>query len=131
MTATKRTARRTTGQRKKAFLAAYREYSTITHACTAAGVGRSTVYDWQQADEDFAVAMHDARHGVRDDLVMEGVRRAKDGSDTMLIFMLKALDPEMFRENVKVEHSGRIGHDLEGMDDDQLRRVAQGLEALP
>ena len=123
--------RGTQAQQKKAFLAAYAELGTIVHACRAANVPRRTVYNWRQADEDFALALHDAGQDVRDDLVKEAIRRAKDGSDTMLIFMLKALDPAMFRENVKVEHSGRIAHDLEGLSDEQLDKVAQGLEALP
>ncbi len=114
-------------QKKEAFLAAYADCGTILHAARAVGISRQTVYNWQQADEDFAVAMHASTRDVRDDLFAEARKRAKDGSDTLLIFLLKALDPEMFRENVRVEHSGRIGHDVSGMSTEELEQLADQL----
>lgn len=120
---------RTSAQQKKKieFLAAFEDLGTITGACRSTSVGRRTVYDWQQADEDFALALHDARRAVADDLEHEAIRRAKDGSDTLLIFLLKAHDPDRFRENVKVEHSGRVGHDISGMTTEELERLADQL----
>ena len=119
---------RTAGQQKKAeFLAAFEDLGTITAACRQVGVGRQTVYDWRQADEDFAVALHDARKAVADDLEIEAIRRAKDGSDTLLIFLLKAHAPDRFRENVRVEHSGKIAHDTSGMSLKELERLADQL----
>lgn len=149
MAATKRTTRRTPKKDwRPAFLGALADGASITRAAEVAKVGRRTAFDHRHQDEDFALAWHEAAEAGADKLEDEARRRAAEGvlkpvyqggklvgeireySDTLLIFLLKGKRPEVFRENVKVEHSGRIAHDLEGMDDDQLRRVAEGLEAF-
>lgn len=112
-------------QKRDAFLKAYERLGTITHAAKEAGVSRRTVYNWQQADEDFALAMHDCREQVTEDLEREAVRRAKDGSDTLLIFLLKANRPEKYRENVKIEHAGSVNRSYDGVDTEQLRERAR------
>lgn len=119
---------RTFSHPKKAeFIDAYIELGTITHAARKAGISRRTVYDWRQADEEFALALHDCREQVTDDLEREAITRAKDGSDTLLIFMLKANRPEKYRENVKIEHAGTIKQDLSSVDSEQLRERARAL----
>ena len=126
-------ARRTrTRDWKPDFLTAFEQTGTVVQAARAAGIDRMTAYRARQADEDFAIAWADVEEKVTETLERVALQRAIDGSDRLIEFLLKARRPDRYRENtVKVEHSGRIGHDLEGMDDDQLRRVAQGLEALP
>lgn len=116
-----------TQQKKDAFIQAYAELGTITHAARQAGIARKTVYRWQQADEDFALAMHDCREQVTDTLEREAIRRATDGSDTLLIFMLKANRPDKYRENVKIEHSGQIRQDLSDLSTEELRERARAL----
>lgn len=117
---------------KPDFLQALETTGTVVQACRAAGIDRRTAYRARQADETFALAWADVDEKVTETLERVALQRAVEGSDRLIEFLLKARRPEKYRENtVKVEHSGRIGHDLEGMDDDQLRRVAKGLEALP
>ena len=43
-----------------------------------------------------------------DSLEVEARRRAFAGSDTLLIFMLKAARPAKFRDNVHHEHDGKV-----------------------
>lgn len=97
---------------KPAFLKALAETSMVKEACATVGIGRSTVYDARQADEAFALAWADVESETTDQLEAEAKRRALDGSDTLLIFLLKARRPDVYRENVKVEHSGKIRREV-------------------
>jgi DNA-binding XRE family transcriptional regulator len=90
------------------FLKAYEELGTVTHAATAAGVARSTVYQVEKNDPEFAAAFEEAREAAADRLERVAIQRAEETSDTLLIFLLKALRPEKYRENVRVEHSGAL-----------------------
>jgi hypothetical protein len=38
----------------------------------------------------------------------EALRRAKDKSDTLLIFLLKARRPEKYKDRISTEHSGTV-----------------------
>jgi hypothetical protein len=42
-------------------------------------------------------------------LELEARRRAMTTSDVLLIFLLKALRPTIYRENVRLEHTGPDG----------------------
>lgn len=109
---------------KKQFLDAFAQHGNVSAAARAAGVGRSTVYQWQEHDEDFAAAFREAeilardavdeeihRRGVLgwDDPVYQGGARVgtiRKFSDTLLIFLAKGLMPEKYKD--RVEHSGQI-----------------------
>lgn len=66
---------------KAAFLAAFPLTGTILRAAEAADVGRTTVYDWIEADGDFALAFQRVKEEFVDTLEAEAVRRARDGVD--------------------------------------------------
>jgi hypothetical protein len=113
-------------EKQKVFLDSFRELGTVSAACIAAGIGRTTAYRWRQADEDFALAWHDLEEDTTDEMEREAYRRAVEGvpepvfhkgeeiatinrySDTLLIFMLKARKPETYRERFDVNHSGKV-----------------------
>ena len=86
-----------TGDKKDwalAFLAAFAETSMVTEACKAAGIARRTAYDRRQRDEAFALAWADVEERSTEDLEHVAVRRAKEGSDTLLIFLCSSrVDP--------------------------------------
>jgi hypothetical protein len=107
------------GQAKKAaFLEAYSKLGTITHAAKAAGVPRSSHYEWLQTDPEYRKAYDDAEQQAIEGLEREARRRAIEGteepvfhqgqivggvrkySDTLLIFLLKGARPERYRERV-------------------------------
>lgn len=114
--------------RKAKWLEAFDRLGTVFQACKETGVGRSTVYEWRQKDEGFAVAWADVEEATTERMEREAYRRSVEGvqreiyhqgqvvgeerqfSDTLLIFMLKARRPEKYRDNIKVEHAGGIDH---------------------
>lgn len=137
---------------KRAFLAAFRELGTITAACRQVGVGRTTAFRHRQQDEDFALAWAEIDEEVVERMEREAFRRAVEGttkplvsagrhvtdvteySDSLLQFLLKGRRPERYRDNVKVEHSGRIVQrtelDLSKLTDEQLAQLEAIRDAL-
>lgn len=113
---------------KAVALRAYARYGTITKACKVAGIARWTFHRWIKEDEKFARKFEAAKEVVVERYEAEAQRRAlegveklkfdKDGaalkdprtgeyyiertySDTLLIFMLKALDQDKYRERIE------------------------------
>lgn len=120
--------KRTVEKQRAAFLEKLAELGNVTRAMKAAKIARRTLYDWRQADQEFAVAWEralDESAGVLED---EANRRALHGvdrpvyqggkkvgtireySDTLLIFLLKGLRPGKYRE--RYEHTGEGGGPL-------------------
>lgn len=95
------------------------------------GLSRTTLKVWRAEDEEFRLAWDEAAEGAVQSLEYEAIRRAKHGtkeirpiyhdgaligtevkttySDTLLIFLLKALRPDVYRDNYRIEHSGPDG----------------------
>lgn len=90
------------------FLALIAEYGT-TDMAAAAAVGRSrwTVIDWKKKPA-FLARYKEARRVGLDQLVREAERRALNGSDRLLEFLLCNYAPERFSSKQKVEHAGGI-----------------------
>ncbi|MCG8624624.1 MAG: terminase [Proteobacteria bacterium] len=86
----------------------------VTTSAEAVGVARHMVYEWRKQDPSFARKWEDALAIAVDALAMEARRRALDGveevryfhgepigtirkySDQLLMFLLRAYDPETF-----------------------------------
>src|SRR5262249_8027880 len=85
-------------EKRVKLLASLAEGNSVARAAADAGVGRTTAYEWREADAAFAQAWDDAVEAGTDALEDEAVKRAKSGSDTLLIFMLKARRREKFAE---------------------------------
>lgn len=90
-------------QWEKAFLAALEECGSVTEACTAAEISRVAVYEHRRADTAFAEKWEQALEAGADTLEDEARRRAmagvSKGSDTLLMFLLKGLRPQRWRES--------------------------------
>jgi hypothetical protein len=112
---------------KPTFLSSMLESGTVTEACRAAGIDRSTAYRARQQDETFAIAWADVEERSTEELETVAMRRAIDGSDTLMIFLLKARRPEKYRENVKIEHAGSVQQDLSGLSMEELRERARAI----
>lgn len=132
------------GLKKKAFLAAFREFGNVRLACEAAAVGRSSHYRWLDQDPDYAEEFEQAKADAVDVLEAEARRRAVDGveelvgwykgqaggkirrySDTLLIFLLKGLRPEVYRERMEVR--GFLGKiDFNTLSNEVIERIANG-----
>jgi len=105
------------------FLANFALTGNVQEAAQAAGIGRRTHYDWLKSDPAYEQAYQVASEDAADRMEREAYRRAVEGtdkpvyqgghlvgtvreySDVLLIFLLKGIRPEKFRE--RVEHSGK------------------------
>jgi hypothetical protein len=96
MSRTKRTPKKAlvdaTAAAKARALTAFRKLHTVSGACAAARVGRTTWYEWLEKDEAFRTIVAEASEQGLDELEAEAHKRAKGkhGSDTLLIFLLKS-----------------------------------------
>ena len=117
---------------KKRALAAYAELGIVARACEAAGIARCTWYDWVNSDPEFAQAVREAEEAAIDSLEQEARRRAKAGSDVLLMFCLKAKRPE-YRDRAQIDLTATTHHELSDIPDQELSaRIAQLLpEVLP
>jgi hypothetical protein len=109
---------------KHAFLESYAQWANITAACQAAGVARRNVYNWQEHDSEFALKFQAANDAATERLEREAWRRAVDGSpyertsywhgepvgtdrkieysDQLMMLLLRARRPDLYREKVDV-----------------------------
>jgi hypothetical protein len=108
------------------YLRAVERTGTLTAGCRAARVSPNTVYAWREHDAEFTLLEQQARNVFADNLEAEAVRRAWHGalkpiyqqgvlvgsvaetSDVLLMFLLKAVRPEKYRERVQQEVSGTV-----------------------
>jgi hypothetical protein len=103
---------KTIATRKRQFLENLSAGVTVCEAADAVKVSRATMYRWRQEDEQFALAWADVEEAGTQKLEAEAVRRAIEGkSDVLLIFLLKARRPEVYRENVRFGVSAKEGVD--------------------
>jgi hypothetical protein len=103
-----RSARKKRRDWRPAFLAALEEQGTVWSACVQANVGRSTVYRERQRNEPFALKWADIESKVTDKLERKAVDLALDGDTQVLMFLLKARRPDVYRERVSVRHDGGL-----------------------
>jgi hypothetical protein len=90
---------------QEAFLSAFRNSGNIRASCKDAGVSRSMVEYWKKTDEEFKDALASAQADAVDVVAAEVLRRALTGSDILLMFLAKKLDPS-FRDNAKWQIQG-------------------------
>lgn len=136
-------------QRKKKqqiFLKLYRECANIKASCKAAGINRSTFYNWRDRDPAFAAQLSEAEKDADDtaeaalyDRAIKGVEsyvvsngrvvylddkplKERKYSDSLLTLLLKARMPEKYKDKQHVEHSGGI--DITGARDSLMGKLA-------
>ncbi len=98
---------------QKPFLDVLCNSANVRAACEAAGISRSAAYAAKTKGVTFSKAWDDAIQDAADVLEAEAWRRARakrdkdgniivQGSDTLLIFLLKAHRPDKYREQLRV-----------------------------
>lgn len=115
---------------KSIFLDRLSKSPNVSAAAKAAGYSRNYFYDLRKADSDFATEWQDALDQSLDTAEGELYRRAvrgvskpvyylgkevgkvKEYSDTLLIFLLKSHKPEVYKETVRNEMTGKNGEPL-------------------
>jgi hypothetical protein len=103
-------------EKRERFLALLQEKPNVTQAAAGAGLDRTTVYQWQRHDPEFAAewdrclrigvdkeieeARRRAFEGVEEPVFYQGVQIAtvKKYSDVLAMFLIKKHDPS-FRDN--------------------------------
>lgn len=126
--------------KKAAFLLAFEDEGTVFHAAKRAGIDRTTHYRWLNEDPEYRAAFADAEETVVEKLEREGMRRAREGtdkpvfhqgevvghireySDTLLIFLLKARRPNVYRDRIDVTVDVR--REIERLTSDPAEREA-------
>jgi len=94
-------------------LAAFCESGNFADACKLAGVSRMTVWRRRQADPEFDSAFIEAKELAVQTLEEIAYDRARAKSDLLMMFLLKAARPEMYREKYRYEHTGSDGKGIE------------------
>src|SRR6266498_3630877 len=84
---------------QKAFLAALEQTGSVTAAAEAASINRWTAYDNRRSDPEFSRLWDEALDAGADALEDEARKRAFAGSDVLLMFLLKGLRPQRWRES--------------------------------
>ena len=102
----RRNSRRTPEADDK-FLAALRAGKSIAAAARAAGIGRRTAYDWRDRDAAFAARWDEAWEVGTDHLEDLALKGAEQGSERLLLALLKARRPDRYQRMV-VEHEGNL-----------------------
>lgn len=102
-----------TPSKKEQFIEQLQRDGNVTRSCEAVNLARSTVYGWKRESEEFAAQWDQAVDAGVGALEDEAVRRALKGSDTLLIFLLKANKPEKYAERVKQDVTASITVDVE------------------
>lgn len=120
---------RLTPKRRKKFLAVLAESGSVTIAAETVGIRRQAVYKARDGDPEFYAAWDKALDTYLDKLEREADRRGVEGidhpvtfqgvitdtykvfSDNLLMFRMKALAPQKYRENVKIEGSVTVSPD--------------------
>ena len=87
--------------KKQTFLVAYQLGLTVEQAAQLAGVSGRAAYYWRDKDHDFAQAWSTSRDRLVEALEMQAFRRAANGSERMLTFLLKSHRPEVYNERVR------------------------------
>lgn len=92
--------------KKAAFLAAFSKCGSVTESAKRVKTNRENHYFWLKTDPEYVKAFEAVQLEAADALEDEATRRAYAGSDTLLIFLLKGLRPEKFRERSEVRMPG-------------------------
>ncbi len=87
---------------REVFLVSLGETGNVSRAAKDANVTRQVAYQQRENDPEFAKQWDDAKQRGLETLADVANERARNGSDTLLIFLLKAHDPKRYRENIDV-----------------------------
>lgn len=113
------------------FLDGLRNHGIVTLAAQEAGIDRNTAYFLRQQDPTFAEEWKEALDRGVDMLEDVAKKRAYEGSDVLLIFLLKAHRPAVYREINKTVQVNITPEQVERMSDDELDRLIDSLRTGP
>jgi hypothetical protein len=97
-------------QRAK-FLELIGKGKSITGAARDASVSRYALYQWRKEIPQFGAAWDEALEAGLDALEDKARELAEEGSEKLLMFLLKAGRPEKYRENIEVRGNLHLTHE--------------------
>jgi Bacteriophage Sf6, terminase small subunit-like len=127
-------------QLKSALLIAYVRSGSLTRACQATSISQSAHRRWLANDSQYAEAWADAQAALADSLEEEAIRRARDGierpvfqgglevgrvteySDQLLMFLLKGMRPEKYRDRVAVINETSVEQEIARLEEELKKR---------
>ena len=116
------------------FLSSFSQCGNITRSSEAAEVTRQAVFYAHKRDPDFRALYEEAKEESIERLEDVARKRATDSSDNLLIFLLKAMRPEMYREivrneNINVNMNANLDRLDRALSDDQISDLIAVMEA--
>jgi len=119
---------------QSAFLSSFSRCGNITQASADAGVTRQAVFYAHKRNPDFRALYEEAREESIEVLEAVARKRATESSDNLLIFLLKSMRPEVYREVVRNENINvNMNTNLERLDrqltDSQIDELLEIVEA--
>jgi hypothetical protein len=108
-----------------AFLIALEKTGSVTEAARVAGIDRAKSYHYKRTDEKFAALWDQALDIAADSLEDEARKRAFAGSDVLLMFLLKGIRPQKWRESRSTIPPAELNKLIEV----ELQRIAKQKEA--
>lgn len=106
---------------QKAFLTALENTGSVTAAAEAAKIGCCNAYQHKRNDRAFSKLWDEALDVSADTLEDEARKRAFNGSDVLLMFLLKGIRPQKWRESRATIPPA----DLNRMIELELQRIAK------
>ena len=131
-----------TAKKKRKFLDLLAECGNVSRSASAVGSCRQSMYrarrkdpefrrEWEEAEDIAAIALEDearrrAFEGVDEPVFYQGevCGTIKRYSDTLLIFMLKAHNPEKYKDTIRTEHCGMVN--VTNMELEELLKLDAG-----
>lgn len=113
------------------FLRLYRETGNVTLSARGAGINRNTVYERRKNNPAFAAIMDDAREEAIEILEAVANKRARESSDTLLIFLLKSLKPDTYGDKLRISYDAETIAQLKRFEEKLKQRGTTLQEALP
>ena len=83
------------------FLELLAQCGNITIAAEGAGISRKSIYNKMNDDIDYNTRVQEAKYEAVERLEHVARQRAERGSDVLLIFLLKSLRPDVYRDNYR------------------------------
>ena len=116
------------------FLSSFSQCGNITKSSGDAGVTRQAVFYAYKRHPDFRVLYDEAKEQSIERLEQVARNRATESSDNLLIFLLKAAKPEVYREVVRNENINvNMNANLEKLDkqltDSQIDELLEIVES--
>jgi hypothetical protein len=92
----------------KKFLKTLAKTPSVTHACLAANVNRTTAYEHRNANKDFARKWQEALDASIDKVELRLFQLATEGEPRLIEFLLRCHRPEIYRERTEVGIVGGV-----------------------